>query len=79
MAACRHTHLELLPPSGQRLRCRHCHLTLTAEELGGGHCPECFEALGVRHYDFETLQGQEEVRYRCEQCGAVIDYRPYQK
>ncbi len=76
MTECRHTQLVLLPQNRKRLRCRRCHLTLTAEELGGDYCPECFETSGARHADFEVLESLEEVRYRCEQCGAIIEYRP---
>jgi ribosomal protein S27AE len=77
MTECRHTHLVLLPQSRKRLRCRRCHLTLTPEELGGDYCPECFETSGARHNDFEVLEWLEEARYRCEQCGALIEYRAY--
>ncbi|MDA8139163.1 MAG: hypothetical protein M0036_10980 [Desulfobacteraceae bacterium] len=76
MSDCRHTQLVLLPMNQPRLRCRRCHLTLRAEELQGGYCPECFQAKGERHYDFETVATNEEVKYRCEQCGAIIEYRP---
>jgi hypothetical protein len=79
MTACRHTQLVLLPQTRKRLRCRRCYLTLSAEELGGDHCPECFATSGVRHTDFELLEGLEEVRYRCEQCGAIIEYRANKK
>lgn len=79
MSDCRHMHLLLLPENPGRLRCRRCHLTLTAEELQGGHCPECFETTGQRHYDFEPIETMEETRYRCEQCGALIQYRARQE
>jgi len=64
----------LLNPAKSRLRCRHCHLTLTAEELGDGFCPECYERWGKRHDEFEiiALPENETVRYRCEDCGAII-------
>lgn len=79
MPPCRHTHLILLPESGQRLRCRRCHLTLSAEELQDGFCPECYESSGRRHYDFEPVESTQETRYRCEQCGILIQYRSRQE
>ena len=73
--ACRHRELVLLPPSGKKLRCRHCHLTIGQEELANGHCPECYEAYGLKRRDFEQLKsdGDGQIRYCCEKCGAVID------
>jgi uncharacterized Zn finger protein len=60
--------------AGERLRCRHCHLTIDEDELGNGSCPECLEARGVRHRDFEKIEPEEDdtVLYRCEDCGALI-------
>ena len=74
MTACRHHQLVLLPDTGNRLRCRHCHLTITSEELGDGYCPECYEIYGRKQYDFETVaDGNPGItRYRCEECGAII-------
>lgn len=65
-----------MPEQGRRMRCRRCHLTIDADELEGGYCPECYEVDGVRHTDFEVLESPQRTRYRCEQCGAVIDYQP---
>ena len=48
MPACSHEVLTLMPPPGARLRCRHCHLTITAQELGSGCCPECLEVYKVQ-------------------------------
>jgi hypothetical protein len=75
MTSCRHLHLVLLPRQKNRLRCRHCHLTITAEELPGGYCPECSEAHGKKLYDFEEVQAidQGKTRYQCEQCGVIIE------
>ena len=56
-----------------RLRCRRCHLTIKADELDGGFCPECFEGDGRKNYDFEEIETEKTVRYRCEDCGALID------
>lgn len=74
MPACGHTTLELLPARKRTLRCRHCHLTLDAAELGDGHCPECFERSGNRLFEFEELQttGDGAVTYRCEECGVIV-------
>ena len=75
MVACSHAALELLPERKRSLRCRHCHLTLDAAELGEGYCPECYDRLGERRYDFEEVKtsGSGAVRYRCEECGAIIE------
>ncbi len=75
MDSCRHLHLVLLPSAAHKLRCRHCHLTITAEELNGSYCPECFDAHGRKSFDFEEIStpGDEKTRYRCEQCGVIID------
>jgi hypothetical protein len=75
MADCKHTTLELLPERKITLRCRHCHLTLSREELGDGCCPECFESSGAKRYDFEEMATAESgvARYRCEECGALIE------
>src|SRR5918999_1533853 len=43
MSACRHHQLVLLPAQKAKVRCRHCHLTLNAEDLATRYCPECFE------------------------------------
>jgi len=75
MESCRHLHLVLLPKQKSRLRCSHCHLTITADELQGRCCPECFEGSGSKRYDFEEIPAadQEMTRYQCEQCGAIIE------
>jgi hypothetical protein len=75
MTACSHKSLLLLSASKKRLRCRHCHLTIAPEALEDDYCPECYEVHGQRRYDFDTLaDGQADtVRYRCEDCGIIID------
>ena len=75
MSGCSHAVLTLMPPAGARLRCRHCHLTITAQELGSGCCPECLEALNVQRRDFEDVPDADadRTRYRCEACGMVLD------
>jgi predicted RNA-binding Zn-ribbon protein involved in translation (DUF1610 family) len=76
MNDCKHESLELLPERKSSVRCRHCHLTLSAEELGDGYCPECFDRDGTKNYQFETLDSETKaVRYRCEDCGAIIATR----
>lgn len=75
MTSCRHVTLFLLPEKKDMLRCRKCHLTIKADEIGKGYCPECFERDGTKHYDLEELAAEKSVtaRYRCEDCGAVIE------
>jgi len=75
MTACLHNKLLLLPEKKNRLRCRHCHLTISANELQEEYCPECFETDGEKRYDFEEIGAKEKViaRYRCEKCGIIIE------
>jgi len=75
MTTCHHNKLVLIPEPGNRLRCRHCHLTITADELGKSHCPECFEIHGRKRYDFEEVEPETRgiVKYRCEECGITIE------
>ena len=74
MSACQHSKLELMPSRKRTVRCRRCHLTLDAEELGEDACPECFESSGVRHYEFEEIEGPPGggATYRCEECGVLV-------
>ena len=74
MTDCKHSTLELLAERKSTMRCRRCHLTLAAEDLGDGHCPECFDSSGIKNFDFEELAqtGGSGARYRCEECGIVI-------
>ncbi|MFZ7110784.1 MAG: hypothetical protein ACOWYE_03790 [Desulfatiglandales bacterium] len=73
MTDCRHQKLVLIREPGKRLRCRHCHLTITETELGEGCCPECLEVSGLRHRDFEALEPEDnKTAYRCEICGELI-------
>jgi predicted RNA-binding Zn-ribbon protein involved in translation (DUF1610 family) len=74
MISCNHTNLELLPGQKPKVRCRHCHLTLAAEELENGFCPECFDTSGSKRYDFDEIKSPEETaaRYRCDECGVII-------
>lgn len=75
MSACPHTRLIVLREKNEKIRCRHCHLTIDASELGGGFCPECHDATGDKHYDFDPVASEEPkaTRYRCEDCGIVIE------
>lgn len=75
MTDCPHTEIVLLPEAPKKRRCRHCHLTLSAEELGDGYCPECFDVSGVRRYDFDDVvqDSAGTPRYRCEACGAMLN------
>jgi hypothetical protein len=74
MTSCSHTTLELLAARTRTLRCRQCHLTLGAEELQDGPCPECLERFGRRHYEFDDIEthGDVAATYRCEDCGVII-------
>jgi hypothetical protein len=75
MSSCIHSRLVLLPEVKSRLQCDHCHLTIKADDLGEGYCPECFEASGKKLYDFKEMPEKEpgNVRYRCEECGIIIE------
>ena len=74
MSTCKHEILTLVPPPSARLRCRHCHLTISEQEIGDGCCPECLEAGKIKRRDFEKLESPKSstVRYRCETCGMII-------
>jgi len=74
MTSCKHLTLELIPERKSTVRCKRCHLTMSADELGDGYCPECFDSTGVKHFDFESLASSSGnvVRYRCEECGVII-------
>lgn len=76
MARCVHKNLEVLLETKQKHRCIHCRLVISAEELSDGYCPECYEVRGVRHYDFEDIEEKDgnKVRFRCEDCGAIIKW-----
>ncbi len=76
MSTCKHRELVLLSETNNKVRCRHCHLTISEDELGDGYCPECYEVDDMKRYDFENLipKSKEMVRYRCEECGAMIEY-----
>jgi hypothetical protein len=74
---CPHTNLTVLGSARRKLRCRHCHLTIDAEELSEGYCPECYEATGDQRYDFDRVASANRgIRYRCEECGLVIENDP---
>lgn len=73
---CKHTNIiAVAEKSVRRLRCLDCHLTIKAEELSSGYCPECFEAEGRKRENFEEvpIPDGEKVRYRCEDCKIWID------
>lgn len=79
MSECTHKTLTLLQQRGDRLRCRECHLVISANELDGGFCPECYAVRGERNRDFEPLAVEQDgvIRYRCEQCGALIEWHAH--
>lgn len=74
MNECTHRNLLLLTPPKDRIRCRHCHLTIKRDELERRWCPECYEADGIKRTDFEEVSEAESkgVAYRCEDCGLFI-------
>jgi predicted RNA-binding Zn-ribbon protein involved in translation (DUF1610 family) len=76
MTKCIHLTLNLLPEKEDTMRCRHCHLTIKADELREqGYCPECFEVQGRKHNDFDVIKAEDKgkIRYQCEQCGIIIE------
>lgn len=77
MTSCDHSRLVLLPAETKdRLRCRHCHLVIKADDLQDGYCPECFENSGRRLSDFDKVEDTSRsgvARYRCEACGITIE------
>ncbi|RJR30137.1 MAG: hypothetical protein C4576_33920 [Desulfobacteraceae bacterium] len=76
---CKHRKLILLQPPASKLRCTRCHLVIEEEELAGNCCPECLASHGIRHCDFDRLESKaEQVRYSCEECGAVITVPDFQ-
>lgn len=77
MPACTHRQLVLLPAQQVRVRCRHCHLTINAEDLTSRYCPECFATTHTKRFDFEDIVPVDSgiVRYRCEACGGIIESR----
>lgn len=70
MNACKHRNLLLLPAPKDRIRCRHCHLTIKRDELTGRFCPECYERTGIKRNNFEEAvdTGPAKVQYMCEDC-----------
>lgn len=75
MDDCAHTNLTVLNQAKPKLRCRYCHLTIAADDLPDGFCPECYEASGYKKYDFDAVPtpDSKQTRYRCEDCGIIIE------
>ena len=75
MSHCKHEVLTLVTIKNNKLRCRHCHLTISEDELGSNCCPECLAVHKIRRRDFEKVIPEDSgtTRYCCEQCGAVIE------
>jgi len=73
MNSCKHNKIVLLPKNKIKVRCCKCHLTINADELKNGFCPECFEVKGIKNYDFEEIKKVEVTKYKCEQCGMIIE------
>ena len=72
MSECFHRNLVLIGDDEIRIRCRHCHLTIKRSELEHRWCPECYESTGRKRSDFDEVAADDTVRYRCEDCGALI-------
>lgn len=74
MNECRHQNVTVIVEDENRLRCRHCHLTIKASEMTTGYCPECFETDGKKRDDFDEMVsiGRTSTHYRCEDCGVVL-------
>jgi predicted RNA-binding Zn-ribbon protein involved in translation (DUF1610 family) len=81
MTECRHKRLVLIQPHKEKLRCTYCNLVISKEELTDGYCPECYHVRGVRHYEFEEVKAKPgaAVQYRCEECGAIIEWDGVEK
>ena len=77
MVDCPHKTLVLVQREKRKLRCLHCHLTISPRELGQGFCPECYDR-GLRHQEFEELEDSdaEKVIYQCETCPLTIEAPP---
>jgi hypothetical protein len=77
MTSCAHRQLVLLPAEADRVRCRHCHLTIKVDDLTSRYCPECFAAKRIKYSDFDQVAAapSDITRYRCEECGALIETR----
>ena len=75
MHPCKHDVLTLVPTKNNRLRCKHCHLTISEDELGSGDCPECLEVHKIGRRDFEKISNPdtETIHYCCEHCGTFIE------
>ena len=76
MDNCPHTKLTVINQSQQKLRCRHCHLTIDAVELAQSYCPECYETSGDKMFDFDAVASEDSnvMRYKCEDCGTLLEY-----
>lgn len=74
MSNCTHRNLLLITQPKNRIRCRHCHLTLKPDELKQRWCPECYESSGKKRTDFEEVIEAKSsgAAYLCEDCGAFI-------
>ena len=75
MPECPHKNLVLIKEPANKLRCKTCHLTITADELGDSYCPECYESTGKKRLDFEKVAAPSSdiSKYRCEDCGVMIE------
>ena len=74
MSYCKHQNLVLIVPQDKKLRCRCCHLTIDEKEVADKYCPECYETHGLKRFDFDRLEIEDDGRasYKCEKCGLMI-------
>lgn len=75
MESCAHKNLVLIKKPDNKLRCRHCYLTISRDELESDFCPECWETDGIKRRDFEKVEQNDNGSeiYRCEDCGIPIN------
>ena len=75
MENCKHEILTLVTEKTNKVRCRHCHLTISENELENGYCPECLEVHNVRRSDFDKAAQPDTktTRYYCEGCGIIVE------
>lgn len=74
MSTCRHQNLVLIKQDKNKLRCKHCHLTINEDDLDSDFCPECWETGRIRRREFEKVEQKDydTDTYRCESCGVEV-------
>ena len=74
MSECFHKNLTLIRAQTKKLRCEHCHLTISPDELEEGYCPECYESTGQKKTDFKEVppEASNKSQYICDDCQITI-------